>query len=129
MKKDEELDSAFEQLVGRQVTDQERIRLYKIKDALKLSPNDSLWLIIIVLEHYNTLYEQIPKKIRAIQTGQGTGRQTSVQRILLACTTGMVLQLLWQIISKQSIAPTDAGLIIVMVTVNLGLWIKFRMRN
>ncbi len=129
MKKDEELDSAFEQLVGRQVTDQERIRLYKIKDALKLSPNDSLWLIIIVLEHYNTLYEQIPKKISAIQTGQGTGRQTSVQRILLACTTGMVLQLLWQIISKQSIAPTDAGLIIVMVTVNLGLWIKFRMRN
>jgi hypothetical protein len=58
-----ELDDSFAQLLGRQPTDQERQRLYRVRDALKLKATDTVWLLLMVLEHYETLYQDIPARI------------------------------------------------------------------
>ena len=60
---DDRLETAFHQLLGRTPTDQERLRLYRVKDALGLEPNDSLWLVLMALDHYTTLYEKIPQEL------------------------------------------------------------------
>lgn len=57
------LDDSFAKLLGRQPSDGERQKLYKVKDALHLENDDALWLVLIALEHYQTLYEQIPGAI------------------------------------------------------------------
>ena len=56
---------AFEKLLGRQATDAERRRLYRVRDALGLRSNDAIWLILIALEHYSGLYDRIPGRIEA----------------------------------------------------------------
>ncbi len=59
-----ELDDAFTRLLGRQATDVERQRLLRVQGALGLRNNDALWLVLIALEHYQELYEQVPAEIR-----------------------------------------------------------------
>ena len=58
-----QVDDAFAKLLKRQPTDAERQHLYSVKDALQLENNDALWLVLIALQHYQTLYEQIPGAI------------------------------------------------------------------
>ena len=58
-----ELASAFEKLTGRQPTDADVQRLYRVKDALRLGNNDALWLLLIALDYHQSLYEQIPAQI------------------------------------------------------------------
>ena len=56
-------EQSFSKLLGRQPTDKERARLYRVRDALGLQDNDALWLILMALESYDTLYREIPEKI------------------------------------------------------------------
>ncbi len=96
---DKELDSAFFKLIGRQSTDQERIRLYRVKDALQLNPDDSLWLVLIVLEHYSTLYETIPRKIKKVMddaSHHSDEKQVKLGLVLFFLFLGAVFQLVWQ---------------------------------
>jgi hypothetical protein len=58
-----ELDDSFTLLLGRQPGDKERQRLYRVRDALKLKATDALWLLLMVLGHYETLYETFPALI------------------------------------------------------------------
>jgi len=58
-----ELDDSFTQLLGRQPSDREKQELYRVRDALKLKPTDAVWLLLMALQHYQTLYEQIPARI------------------------------------------------------------------
>ena len=58
-----ELDTSFAELLGRQPTDAERQDLYRVRDALGLKNNDAIWLVIMALQHYQTLYEKIPASI------------------------------------------------------------------
>lgn len=58
-----ELNHSFEKLLGRQPTDSERQQLYKVRDALELGNNDAIWLVIMVLQHYETMYGKFPKLI------------------------------------------------------------------
>lgn len=60
---DEQLTSSFAELLGRQPTEAEQKRLYQVKNALNIHNNDALWLILMALESYNTLYEQYPARI------------------------------------------------------------------
>ena len=55
-----DLEESFALLLGRQATEKERQNLYRVRDALKLKGNDALWLLLMVLEYYRTLYERIP---------------------------------------------------------------------
>jgi hypothetical protein len=58
-----ELDDSFALLLGRQPSDKERQRLYRARDALKLKSNDAVWLLLMALEHYDTLYSRYPSLI------------------------------------------------------------------
>lgn len=60
-----ELDDSFAQLLGRQPSDKDRQDLYRVRDALKVKPTDSVWLLLMVLQYYVTLYEEVPAKIAA----------------------------------------------------------------
>ena len=55
-----ELDDSFTVLLGRQPSDRERQNLYRVRDALKLKNNDAVWLLLMTLEHYETLYRRYP---------------------------------------------------------------------
>jgi len=57
------IDDSFAKLLGRQPSDDEKQKLYRVKDALHLDNDDALWLVLIALQHYQTLYEQIPGAI------------------------------------------------------------------
>jgi hypothetical protein len=59
-----ELDESFAKLLGRQPTDTERQSLYRVRDALGLKNNDALWLVLIALQHYESLYANIPASIK-----------------------------------------------------------------
>lgn len=58
------LKSAFEQLIDRCPTDQDIQRLFKVKEALGLDSNDAIWTVLLALEYYRTLYEEIPDQIQ-----------------------------------------------------------------
>lgn len=61
-----QLDTLFQRLLDRQPTETEKLRLYRVRDALGLSEGTSMWLLFVVLGHYETLYEAIPERIEAI---------------------------------------------------------------
>lgn len=58
-----DLDNSFQKLLGRQPTDVEVQKLYRVRDALELKNNDALWLVLMALQHYETSYERMPKAI------------------------------------------------------------------
>lgn len=57
------LDDAFTRLLGTQPTDQQKQDLYRTRDALKLKNDDVLWLLLMALGHYETLYRRFPALI------------------------------------------------------------------
>jgi len=59
----EDLRSAFDQLLGRQPSEREVQNLYRIKAALGIRDNDALWLVLMALESYASLYESYPGRI------------------------------------------------------------------
>jgi hypothetical protein len=63
------VEDAFAKLVGRQASETERERLYRVRDALGLRDNDALWSIVIALEHYDSFFRQYPSKL-AEETGR-----------------------------------------------------------
>lgn len=68
-----ELDDSFAKLLGRQPTDRERQELYRVREALGLKNNDALWLVLMALQHYQSLYAGIPASIKdAAQRAAGS---------------------------------------------------------
>jgi hypothetical protein len=57
------MDDSFALLLGRQPSDRERQNLYRVRDALKLKATDAVWLLLMALEHYETLYKRYPALI------------------------------------------------------------------
>jgi hypothetical protein len=58
-----DLDDSFAQLLGRQATDREKQDLYRVRDALKLKTTDAVWLLLMALQHYETIYGTFPARI------------------------------------------------------------------
>jgi hypothetical protein len=50
------VETAFMKLVGRRPSEEERQRLYRLRDGLALKDNDAIWSIIMALDHYDALY-------------------------------------------------------------------------
>jgi hypothetical protein len=74
-----ELDDSFALLLGRQPGDKEKQRLYRVRDALKLKATDAVWLLLMALGHYETLYERIPARIaEAAKDATKDVRETAV---------------------------------------------------
>lgn len=57
------IEDTFSKLLGRAATDDERIQLYRTRDAIGLNNNDALWLVLMTLQSYQTQYEGIPQLI------------------------------------------------------------------
>ena len=60
-----ELDDNFTQLLGHQPSDKDKQDLYRVRDALKLKSTDAVWMLLMALQHYKALYEEIPARIAA----------------------------------------------------------------
>lgn len=60
---DEELESTFSRLLGRQASIEEVRALERVRDVLGLRKNDAIWLIIMALQYYQAEYEKIPGMI------------------------------------------------------------------
>ena len=59
---DKETTASLEKLLGRELGDEEKERLQRIQDTLRIGPNDALWAIIAAME-----YPRIYKECRAIK--------------------------------------------------------------
>lgn len=59
----EQLRSSFEKLLDRQPSDREIQNLYRVKAALGIRDNDALWLVLMALESYESLYSTYPRRI------------------------------------------------------------------
>jgi hypothetical protein len=90
-----ELDDSFAVLLGRQASDKEKQALYRVRDALKLKSTDAVWLLLMALQHYQTLYEQFPARIaaaardvtktaRATAEAEAKAAQEATKRALMA---------------------------------------------
>lgn len=58
-----DVGTTFEKLLGRQPSDKEIQNLYRIKNTLNIRDNDALWLVLMALESYDTLYRKYPGMI------------------------------------------------------------------
>lgn len=59
----ENVEQAFEEIIGRTVNEEEKARLHKVKDVLKINSSDTLWLLLLQMERYQSLYDEVPGKI------------------------------------------------------------------
>jgi hypothetical protein len=57
------VEKAFTVYMDREPNDKERQRLMRGRDAVGIKDNDALWTLLMVLEHYETLYERFPALI------------------------------------------------------------------
>jgi ElaB/YqjD/DUF883 family membrane-anchored ribosome-binding protein len=57
------LEESFTTLLGKQPSDKERQAFLRVRDALNLKDNDALWVLLMVLGHYETLYGRFPSLI------------------------------------------------------------------
>ena len=57
------VDDAFAKVVGRQASEEERARLYRLRDALGLRDNDAFWSIVMALEHYDSFFRAYPAQL------------------------------------------------------------------
>ncbi|WP_298702105.1 DUF6753 family protein [uncultured Variovorax sp.] len=55
----------MERLRGRELTDEEAGRLLHMQNLLGIDTNDALWVVMVALEHYQQLYEAMPRRIAA----------------------------------------------------------------
>lgn len=63
-----DLKDNFQKLIGRQPSDIEIQTLYRVREALDLKNNDALWLVIMVLQYYDTQYGRFPRMIEQAAT-------------------------------------------------------------
>lgn len=57
------VEETFAKVVGRHASEEERQRLYRLRDALELRDNDAFWSIVMALEYYAPFFRQYPAKL------------------------------------------------------------------
>jgi hypothetical protein len=57
------LEETFAKVVGRHASDEERQRLYRLRDALGLRDNDAFWSIVMALEYYDSFFRRYPAEL------------------------------------------------------------------
>ena len=57
------VEEAFAKVVGRHASDEERQRLYRLRDALGLRDNDAFWSIVMALEYYDSFFRKYPAQL------------------------------------------------------------------
>jgi hypothetical protein len=75
-----ELDSLFQQLLSTLPTDKQRVALLTLQKKLGIRDDDALWSVLVILEHYEKLYEAIPEKIATAASFALQQAQTGLER-------------------------------------------------
>jgi hypothetical protein len=57
------LEETFAKVVGRHASDEERQRLYRLREALGLRDNDAFWSIVMALEYYDSFFRRYPAEL------------------------------------------------------------------
>jgi hypothetical protein len=57
------VEETFAKVVGRHASDEERQRLYRLRDALGLRDNDAFWSIVMALEYYDSFFRRYPAQL------------------------------------------------------------------
>lgn len=96
-----EVEATFEKLLGRQPSDKEIQSLYRVKNALSIQDNDALWLVLMALESYDTLYRKYPAMISS-QVGQIIEDQRAAIAAIADAETKKALGTLANAVSKTS---------------------------
>lgn len=55
----------IEDIRGRELSDEEAERILRVQHILNIRDNDALWGVIVALEHYQRMYEDIPPRVEA----------------------------------------------------------------
>ena len=60
-----EIVAMFEEIRGRELSDEEAERILRVQHILNIKENDALWAVIIALDFYQGLYQGIPPQVEA----------------------------------------------------------------
>ncbi|CEH39098.1 hypothetical protein DXO206_023075 (plasmid) [Xanthomonas oryzae pv. oryzae] len=96
-----DVEASFEKLLGRQPSEKEIQSLYRVKNALNIRDNDALWLVLMALESYDTLYRKYPAMI-SDQVGKILDEQRSTMAAIADAATKKSLGTLADAVSKTS---------------------------
>ncbi len=108
-----DLASTFARLLGRQPSEQEVQSLYRVKDALQIGDNDALWLVLMALQSYDSLYRKYPAMISA-----EIAKMMEAQRLQMAAQADAAIQ---KSLAKRSQA-LPANPLITAQTMHLMHW-------
>ncbi len=121
-------ESPWDKLLARQPTDADRQRVYRARDALNLKPTDAVWTLLIIMEHYQTMYEQIPaqidaaarnatESIRVTAEAQAKAAREETQKGLMKAVTEAVRHTAGQQARAEHFKWVSAAVSIVCITV------------
>ncbi|MES2258325.1 MAG: hypothetical protein V4724_07385 [Pseudomonadota bacterium] len=96
-----DVERSFERLLGRQPSDKEIQNLYRVKSALDLKDNDALWLILIALESYDTLYRRYPGMVNA-EIQKTVDEQRAAIAVLADVETKKAIRTLAEAVNRAS---------------------------
>lgn len=96
-----DVERSFERLLGRQPTDKEIQNLYRVKSALDLKDNDALWLVLIALESYDTLYRRYPGMVNA-EVAKSVEQQRAAIAAIADAETKKAIHQLAQAVNRSS---------------------------
>jgi hypothetical protein len=96
-----DLDATFEKLLGRPPSEKAVLSVYRVKNALNIRDNDALWLVLMALEFYDTLYRKYSAVI-AEEVSQIVEDQRTVMAALAEAETRKALGTLADTVSKTS---------------------------
>lgn len=96
------VDDLFAKVVGRSASDEERARLYRLRDALGLRDNDALWSIVIALEHYDSFFRAYPDKV-AEKTAQSIDNARAAFAAAARLEAAQVERLLSERVAQTSV--------------------------
>jgi hypothetical protein len=97
------VEEAFAKVVGRQASEEERARLYRLRDALGLADNDAFWSIVMALEHYDAFFRAYPAQL-AEETRGCIERARAAFAMAAEKEAAQVQQVLSQKVAETSVA-------------------------
>ena len=84
-------EEAYVQLFGKELHDEVRVRLMRLREALGLRKGDGVWTIFVALEYYLRMYEQVPERIKK-QTRQSLDEYKRTTREVARASMAQVLE-------------------------------------
>jgi hypothetical protein len=96
------VEDTFAKLMGRQASEAERTRLYRLRDALGLRDNDAFWSIVMALEHYDSFFRQYPAQL-AEQTGRCIENARAAFAVAAAREAAQVQRVLSEKVAETSV--------------------------